>query len=274
MIHSTCSKNENQANLLQIGNHFYGNRCGHIPKSPRLYQAPKHHKRRFPIIEKCKKNLQDAYRNPYDYQFGEVFFYKDKPIKSGRGRKMRSERKESVAFQVGQAILHYNNIVQMKLGHYDDKGQFKSYSLNFLMKELGLTKTRFYHTINVLKHYRYIRIETMKTQTVDGSWKTTGSIIHVNPKLYLNLGITEEELRRHQLSVSYQQTIAEPQGRKEKPILNEYPGSERKREAHPQYRDYTGISIKKKPKKSKKPSNYNTRNPISYIFDEILDDTS
>jgi hypothetical protein len=64
-----------------------GNRCGHVPTSPRLFNRPDHNKPRPHILEQAIGKLKDVYDRPKK-------FFKKLATFNPSNRQKRSERRE------------------------------------------------------------------------------------------------------------------------------------------------------------------------------------
>lgn len=229
-------------------------------KEPEKVALPGHHKKRFPLIEKAKAKLSNLFYRPLEGEAGKLFYHKDKTTKKGAFRKRRSTVRGRMTHDIGQIILHYNNIDHMMLGHFQGQ-MFVNYDTNLIYKHSNYSKKRIQETLRLFEDYGYISLKERKELLPDGSWKTYNSYISVNKQFYLDLGITETDFQKHyesrQKNARFEDTQRrrneffrnERRSRKEiKAIkrslreVNEMPGSERKREAEPLYRDYTGLS--------------------------------
>ncbi len=240
-----------------------GNNCGHNALIPRIFAPPSNHKRRFPPIEKAKQNLATSYFHPLKYPFGQIFYHQDKPNKQGVFRQRRSEAREPITTRIGQVLLHYANIANMALGYIDAKTQkFISYGIAFIAEKSGASLNQTRKILKIFKKYGYIDIIPQTYKTPDGRYRAKDAIVTIDIKLYYDLEVTEEELlqyRQKQLLTGQKQQVAAKsnqyrantyKAKKEYKAIqkelraktDENPGSDRKREQAPLYRDYTGIS--------------------------------
>lgn len=239
---------------------------------------PSHHKKRYPVIEISKANLSNLYFRPLEGLAGKLFYHANKTNKNGSYKKRRSSVRERITHNVGQLLLHYNNLDHMTLGYKDSKGLFHASDVNLLYTKSGYSKKRVTEALKIFEMCGYIKIKNHKTRLPNGEWRSEYAHIEVSPTFYYDLGISDVQLDEYRFRFKKkEEKIAREESKKEyyktqrtekrefkahRKNLSEMPGSERKRDFHtaPAYRDYTGVSqnpslLQNTPEEAQSPSN-------------------
>ena len=174
-----------------------GNKCGHDPLLPRIFEPPQHHsKKKPPIIEKAKRIIYDLFFNPLSaYLNSHIFYHTIKITKKDRYRQKRSEAREAVC-RVVAAMLHTFNLKNGILGFPMPEGGIFYYSLNYFAK---IAKTS-YHQVKAvfkaLKSAGYASITERVEKRADGSIRAINPIIKLSYNIFYDLGIDQNEIRQ------------------------------------------------------------------------------
>ena len=110
-----------------------GNRCGHDPACPRWFEPPAEHAARPRILTK----LQEAVRA----YFADPAVLPGLNAANGSARQQRSERREACLALLG-VLVHYLDLVTLRVGIPQADGTFKGLSLEFLAEKAGLGPRR------------------------------------------------------------------------------------------------------------------------------------
>lgn len=184
----------------------FGNKCGHNKHNPQIFNPPSRHKKRPYAIEEAKRRSAESYFYPLKFDLRKASFHADKKTKIGGLRKIRSEKRHIILNHLMVFIFHYTCLKTMQLGFIDGKtGKFIKYSQQFLIKEIqrsliesGTLETasdkRIKTAMAELKDLGYIEIKQNKEKRIDGTYRSLPSDILVNPKLFYDLGISENEI--------------------------------------------------------------------------------
>jgi uncharacterized protein YoxC len=166
-------------------------KSSHNPQNPRIFKT--NDKLRYHSIEQAKRNLFDSYLNPFKYQFGELFFHKDK-----KGRKVRSEQCESLATRVGAVLWHYMDLITFQFGMFKNNNQFHYYDYGLIQQKLGASESQVRRTMERLQDTGYVTvipIREIKTGKDNiKRWKTTDVIITLTDKFISAMGLNTERL--------------------------------------------------------------------------------
>lgn len=232
------------------------NRCGHSKKSPRVFQAPDNHKRRFPPIEKAKRNFVLAYRHPLAFPIGKIFYNPDSQNKKGGFRRRRSEIREALTCRIGQVLFHYGNLANAALGTIDVRtGKFIPKGIGWLATKAGTSYSQARSALEIFANHHYIEVIERKIKQPDSTYKSIPSIIAINKSFYHDLNITDEALaeyckkqiatvQRDSLEIKVKDyNVRQARGQKARKTISkllkkkvdENPGSERKRYVPPSY---------------------------------------
>lgn len=177
-----------QPNKLEALPERPGNRCGHDPTTPRYFQPSPEHKARAQVLEKTKSRLAMFYVEPLQW-------LKDLcPL----ARQQRSERREAIA-ALGQVLLHYVDMVSLKVGIALDALSFRGLTLDFLAKKANLSFKRAQRALHDLARAGYITLKRRYRTFVDKSLSFKGlpMLKTLSAKFFTHLGIEYHTLVRH-----------------------------------------------------------------------------
>lgn len=180
---------------------IFGNRCGHDPKVPKKYTyASSKNKKRPPIIEKCLRNLEVLYKNPYAHDFGKLTFHKGKVIKNGRFRRVRSEAREALLLLATRWIISHVNLNNKIIGFFADNKTFIHYDLVRMQRNTGISLNQCKKVIRILRENGYITVERFAEKFEGNRYRPRFTIIKVNDSLFYDLGLTLQEVERDHLN--------------------------------------------------------------------------
>jgi hypothetical protein len=165
-----------------------GNRCGHDPTTPRYFHPPPEHKARAQVLEKAKSRLAMFYVEPLQW-LNDL-----SPIT----RRRRSERREAIA-ALGQVLLHYVDMVSLKVGIALDLSAFRGLTLEFLAKKAALSLKRTQRALQDLARAGYLTIKRRYRVYVDKGplFKGLPALKTLSAKFFTHLGIEYHTLVRH-----------------------------------------------------------------------------
>ncbi len=163
-----------------------GNRCGHVPGTPRFFRPPDHHKPRPSTLEKAICQFKDVYRQPKRFLKKLVTVHKN-------GRQKRSERREAVT-SVAQVLLHYLELSTLRVGFYTDPDQFKALDLKYIAQKAGISFLRAQRAIADLVKAGYIKVSRQFNKKEDGSFDGLASIRRIAIQFFMDLGINMQQL--------------------------------------------------------------------------------
>jgi len=107
----------------------FGNRCGHISDSPRLYLIPDSYKLPPNVIQYAIAKLKDFYNAPERW-------LKKLSLARTSSRQERSEAREADCAVAG-ILLQYLDLSTMRFGIFQNNGNFTSFDMRFIAKKLG-----------------------------------------------------------------------------------------------------------------------------------------
>ena len=136
-----------------------GNRCGHDPLRPRRFAAPSHHAPHPKILVK----LQAAVRA----YFADPAVLPSLNAANGSARRQRSERREACLALLG-ALVHYLDLVTLRVGVPQADGSFKGLTLEFLAERAGLGLRRTERACRDLRKAGLVEIYPLAQKTEDG----------------------------------------------------------------------------------------------------------
>ncbi len=174
-----------------------GNKCGHDPLLPRVFEPPHHHVgKRPPIIEKAKRIIYDLFFNPLSaYLNSKIFYHTLKITKKDRYRKKRSEAREAVC-RVVAAMLHTFNIKNGVLGFPMPNGGMFHYTLNYFAKAAKTSYHQVKAVFKALKEAGYATLTQRAEKLADGSIRAINPIIKLDHRIFYDLGIDQTEIRQ------------------------------------------------------------------------------
>jgi hypothetical protein len=163
-----------------------GNRCGHVPTSPRLFNRPDHNKPRPHILEQAIEKLKDVYRRPKK-------FFKKLATFHSSDRQKRSERREAIA-SVSQVLLHYFDLVTFRVGFYTSSGVFVPLEVEYIAEKAGIHFGRAKRAIAEITKAGYADAVRQFTKKEDGTFQGSASIRKLTVQFFIDLGIDIQKL--------------------------------------------------------------------------------
>lgn len=173
-----------------------GNRCGHTFLSPRVFQEPKRHKKRPYLIVEARRRLRSTYYNPAMYEAGMMAFHTKIRNLDGGMRKMRSELREAVTHQVGEALTHIISVSDMAAGFTDAKAdKFIRIGITRLAKLAGVSYQRTREALRVFEQAGTVVLEQETFLTKDGQFRKGEALIRVTKQFFYNLGFDDMDIK-------------------------------------------------------------------------------
>ncbi len=157
-----------------------GNSCGHIPDNPRWFEPPPQHTRP-KIISKIIGEIHQYYREP-------ASTIPSLNLANGSDRQQRSERREACMDVLG-CLLHYLDLVTLRVGIPQNDGSFKGISMPFIAEKAGLTLKRAERAIHDLVISGLITVHPLCEKLSDTVYKGYAAIRTVSKKLFTLFGM-------------------------------------------------------------------------------------
>jgi len=157
-----------------------GNRCGHDPFRPRWFAAPSHHAAHPKILIK----LQEAVRA----YFADPAVLPSLNAANGSARQQRSERREGCLALLG-ALVHYLDLVTLRVGIPQADGSFKGLTLEFLAERAGLGLRRTERACRDLRRAGLVEVYPIAQQTEDGRYRGQPAIRRLPVSLFKVFGL-------------------------------------------------------------------------------------
>ncbi len=179
--------------LPEMAGAILGNRCGHDPNTPRLFAAPEEHRDRPPVIRELIRRVADYYADPSKIPTLNAANASD--------RQQRSERREACVALL-QAILHYTDLVTLRVGLPGDEGEaFTALPLRLIASRAGLTMRRAWRAVRALRLAGLLGVHVRSEEVAPGSWRARAAIRTVPAALFSVFGLGEE-LKRERKKAS------------------------------------------------------------------------
>ncbi len=159
-----------------------GNRCGHDPARPRWFVPPSHHAAHPKILIK----LQEAVRA----YFADPAVLPSLNAANGSARRQRSERREGCLALLG-ALVHYLDLVTLRVGIPQADGSFKGLMLEFLAERAGLGLWRTERACRDLRKAGLVEVYPIAQQTEDGRHKGLPAIRRLPVSLFKVFGLSK-----------------------------------------------------------------------------------
>jgi hypothetical protein len=176
-----------QVNKLQaLRPIMIGNRCGHIPNEPRFYLRPENHKPRPSVLERAIDVLMETYHWPKK-------LLKKLLGLNLSGRQKRSERREAIS-SVAQVLLHYLELVKLRVGFHDAEGKFIPLDLEYIATKAGINFIRAKRALSDLAKAGYITITRQFDKKEDGTFSGKASIREISIQFFIDLGTDIQKL--------------------------------------------------------------------------------
>ncbi|MDG4597524.1 MAG: replication protein RepA [Candidatus Contendobacter sp.] len=158
-----------------------GNRCGHDPACPRWFEPPPHHAPHPKILVK----LQEAVRA----YFADPAVLPSLNAANGSARQQRSERREACLSLLG-ALIHYLDLVTLRVGIPQADGTFKGLTLEFLAERAGLGLRRAERACRDLRRAGLVEIYPIAQKTEDDRYKGLPAIRRLPVSLFKVFGLS------------------------------------------------------------------------------------
>lgn len=159
-----------------------GNRCGHDPACPRWFEPPPHHAPHPKILVK----LQEAVRA----YFADPTVLPSLNAANGSARQQRSERREACLALLG-ALVHYLDLVTLRVGIPQADGSFKGLSLEFLAERAGLGLRRAERACRDLRKAGLVEVYPIAQKTEGDRYKGLPAIRRLPVSLFKVFGLNK-----------------------------------------------------------------------------------
>jgi hypothetical protein len=184
---------ENINNVLGTQVLKVGNRCGHDKNNLKRPNFNKKAKRRPHVLEEAKRRIDQAITNIYAFpEFTQIFYH---PLKEEKGRRRRSESVEGSLCLALPTIIHSLDIHRMSCGFYDNQNKFHYYNFAYIENVTDQNYARVKREMKLLQDYGIIKVQTIREQNNDGSWRTTEVRIDLTDKIFQMLELMPEFLK-------------------------------------------------------------------------------
>lgn len=148
---------------MELTSYTYGNHCGHVPESPRLYTRPAYKKKTYDILTDAQDNLKSYYFEPKKWltNIDETRF---RVTTGDRMGQQRTESREAVAAIAG-VILDHLDLDTMNVVKYK-KGKPRDMSIYDIAEKANLTYERCWRALMVLQNSSYVTSQQEKVNVV------------------------------------------------------------------------------------------------------------
>lgn len=188
----------------------HGNRCGHMPAYPTLYERSPDKKKTYDIIHTAHEHLKDYYWQPTDYlaSIRHSRFHVD----GNQIYAMKQQRSESreVTNRVLGLLADYCDLETMTAIHFKD-GKREPVSLLFVAMFLGIKYQRVARVIKLLKKSHLIEVEH-RSCYIGGKFVKIVAIKHISRRLFRELGISQLKIEE---AIHYARTKHEKREKKQ-----------------------------------------------------------
>ncbi len=158
-----------------------GNRCGHQPDSPRWFDPPASHRQRPRILLKLAEKVRGYYQQP-------AATIPSLNLANGSERQQRSERREA-CIQLLEAMIHYLDLVTLRVGFPRSDGSFQNLTLEFLAHISRLGERRAERAVADLVKAGIISIKHRYEKQEDGNYRGLAAVRSVSQDLFVCLGL-------------------------------------------------------------------------------------
>lgn len=168
----------------------HGNRCGHVPEFPRLYENNSL-KTKYDSIEIASKSIKAYYYDPSKY-LKEIKLNRynrdenDKRIVWAKN-KHRSESREAVCL-VLDYLVHHCDMSTHEAIRFED-GKRIPPTLSFLAMFFSMSYTRVYRALKILRESGYITL-VYQSRYIGKKFVKIPAIKYISDKLFLACGIS------------------------------------------------------------------------------------
>ena len=188
----------------------HGNRCGHMPAYPTLFERNPEKKATYEIIHTAHEKLKDYYWKPKEYldSIRHARFH----IDGNQVYAMKQQRSESreVTNRVLGLLIDYCDVGTMTSIHFTN-GKREAVSLLFIAMFLGIKYQRVARIIKLLKKSHLIEVEH-RSCYIGGKFVKIVAIKHISRRLFRDLGISQLKIEE---AIHYARTRHEKRDRKE-----------------------------------------------------------
>ena len=160
-----------------------GNRCGHDPLRPRRFAAPSHHAPHPKLLVKLQEAIWNYYPEP-------AAVLPSLNAANGSARQQRSERREGCLALLG-ALVHYLDLVTLRVGIPQADGRFKGLTLEFLAGRAGLGRRRTERACRDLRKAGLVEIHPIAQKTEDGRHRGLPAVRRLSISLFKVFGLNK-----------------------------------------------------------------------------------
>jgi len=159
-----------------------GNRCGHDPLRPRWFEPPAHHAPHPRIITRLEEAVRAYFADPA--------VLPSLNAANGSARQQRSERREGCLALLG-ALVHYLDLVTLRVGIPQADGTFKGLTLEFLAGRAGLGLRRTERACRDLRKAGLVEIHPIAQKTGDGRHRGLPAVRRLSISLFKVFGLNK-----------------------------------------------------------------------------------
>lgn len=160
-----------------------GNRCGHDPLRPRRFAAPSHHAPHPKILVRLQEAIWSYYPEP-------AAVLPSLNAANGSARQQRSERREGCLALLG-ALVHYLDLVTLRVGIPQADGGFKGLTLEFLAERAGLGLRRTERACRDLRKAGLVEIHPLARKAEDGRHRGLPAVRRLPISLFKVFGLNK-----------------------------------------------------------------------------------
>jgi len=157
-----------------------GNNCGHLPGSPRWFEAPEQHTRPH-IIKKLIHAVKDYYKEPNST-------IPSLNLSNGSDRQQRSERREACISVLG-CLIHYLDLSTLRVGIPQADQTFQGIKMTFIAERCDLTLRRTERAVADLVSSSLLTIYPLCKKLDDEIYKGYAAIRTLSSKLFSAFGL-------------------------------------------------------------------------------------
>ena len=160
-----------------------GNRCGHDPLRPRRFAAPSHHAAHPKILVRLQEAIWGYYPKP-------AAVLPSLNAANGSDRQQRSERREGCLALLG-ALVHYLDLVTLRVGIPQADGGFKGLTLEFLAERAGLGLRRTERACRDLRRAGLVEVYPLARKTEDDRHRGLPAVRRLSVSLFKVFGLNK-----------------------------------------------------------------------------------
>jgi hypothetical protein len=166
---------------MLLGERPSGNRCGHKPLSPRLFQSPEHHKARPAILRKLTEKIQTYYDYP-------ATVLPSLNLANGKDSQQRSERREA-CLQLLSCLIHFLDLLTLRVGIPQENGTFNGLSLPYLARLSALELRRAERACHDLVASGILKVHPITQQKSPGQFSGLPAIRTISTALFRSFNL-------------------------------------------------------------------------------------